>query len=195
MDKRAETSVAVHDLIATRWSPRALDPHAEVPEPALRACLEAARWAPSAGNTQPARFLVGRRGDATFRRIFEVLHRGNKAWTHTAGALLLGVAVTENEKGPLGLSEYGLALAAENLVLQAVAEGLAAHQMAGFDVEAAVAAFSLPAQARPVVAIALGVRGEPDLLDERLRERELAPRTRLALGEVALGDWGVPAFD
>lgn len=195
MDKRAETSVAVHDLIATRWSPRALDPHAEVPESALRACLEAARWAPSAGNTQPARFLLGRRGDDTFRRIFDVLARGNKSWTHAAGALLLGVAVTENEKGPIALSEYGLALAAENLVLQAVAEGLVAHQMAGFDVDAAVEAFGLPANARPVVAIAIGVLGEVDLLDERLRERELQPRTRLTLGEVALGDWGVPAFE
>lgn len=185
----------MHDLIATRWSPRALDPDVEVPESALRACLEAARWAPSAGNTQPARFLLGRRGDETFRRIFEVLVPGNKAWTHTAGALLLGIAVTENEKGPIALSEYGLALAAENLVLQAVAEGLVAHQMAGFDVEAAVAAFSLPSEARPVVAIALGVLGESDLLDDRLREREIAPRTRLTLGEVALGDWGVPAFE
>lgn len=55
IDKDAETSVPVHELIRARWSPRALDPEGEIGEPALRAMLEAARWAPSNGNTQPAR--------------------------------------------------------------------------------------------------------------------------------------------
>jgi nitroreductase len=194
-DKTADTSVEVAALIAARWSPRALDPAAEVTDAQLRALLEAARWAPSYGNTQPARYLVGRRGDDTFDRIFGVLNSGNKEWTHAASALLLGAVVLRNSKGEVPLAEYGLGLASENLVLQAVAEGLVAHQMSGFDADAARAAFALPDDVRPIVAIAVGKLGDPDQLAERRRERELAPRTRLPLAEFAFsGAWGRPAF-
>ncbi|HEY4022773.1 MAG TPA: nitroreductase family protein [Pseudonocardiaceae bacterium] len=194
-DKTAETSVEVSPLIAARWSPRALDPTAEVTDAQLRALLEAARWAPSYGNTQPARYLLGRRGDETFDRIYGVLNSGNRAWTHAASVLLLGVVVLRNNKGEIPLTEYGLGLASENLVLQAVAEGLVAHQMGGFDADAARAVFALPEDTRPIVAIAVGKPGDPDQLDERRRDRELMPRTRLPLGEIAFtGAWGRPAF-
>jgi nitroreductase len=194
-DKQAETSVPVHQLIATRWSPRALDPAGEVSEPQLRALLEAARWAASYGNTQPARFLVGRRGDETFRRIHGLLAEGNQYWAEAAGALLIGLAVTENDKGELPYAEYGLGLAAQNLAVQAVAEGLVVHQMAGFDIERTSAEFGLPASVRPVIAIAVGVLGAPELLVEQRRiDRERLPRTRIPLAEVALAEWDTPAF-
>lgn len=195
VEKTADTSVEVSPLIAARWSPRALDPAAEVTDAQLRALLEAARWAPSYGNTQPARYLIGRRGDDTFDRIFGVLNSGNRAWTQAASVLLLGAVVLRNSKGDVPLTEYGLGLASENLVLQAVAEGLVTHQMAGFDADAARAVFALPDDVRPVVAIAVGKLGDPDQLDERRRDRELAPRTRLSLDEIAFsGEWGRPAF-
>ena len=194
-DKTAQTSVEVVPFIAARWSPRALDPTAEVTDAQLRAVLEAARWAPSYGNTQPARYLVGRRGDDTFDRIHGVLNSGNQAWTQAASVLMRGAVVLRNAKGEVPLAEYGLGLASENLVLQAVAEGLVAHQMSGFDVDAARTVFALPEDVRPIVAIAVGKLGDPDQLDERRRDRELAPRTRLPLGEIAFtGEWGRPAF-
>jgi nitroreductase len=193
--KPAETSVPVHPLIQRRWSPRALDPAGEVGPAQLRALLEAARWAPSYGNTQPARYLVGRRGDETYQRIHDLLNRGNRSWAHAAAVLLLGVALTRNEKGELRYAAYGLGMASQNLVLQAVAEGLVAHQMAGFDADAARTVFGLPEHAQPLVAIAVGTAGDPATLDERYRDRELSPRTRLSLGEIAFtGEWGEPAF-
>lgn len=196
MDKNADTSVEVHPIIAARWSPRALDPAGEVSDRALRAMLEAARWAPSNGNTQPARFLVGRRGDDTYERIFGVLNRGNKNWAGAAAVLLLACAVTVNAKGPIPHAEYSVGLASENLVLQAVAEGLAAHQMGGFGVDAARLAFSLPDDVRPLAVIAIGVLGAPELLPEDMRGKETGPRRRLPLGEIAFtGRWGSPAFD
>ena len=195
-DKRAETSVTVHELIARRWSPRALDEQAEVGSWQLRALLEAARWAASFGNTQPARYLVGARGDNTFARILATLTARNQSWAHRAGALLIAVAVTHNEKGEIPFAEYGVGLASQNLVLQAVAEGLVAHQMAGFDAAAAHAEFALPEYARPLVAIAVGVRTDAEVLgDERGIQREHAPRSRLDLAEFAFtGTWGAPAF-
>lgn len=195
LSKPARTSVGVHDLIAQRWSPRAYDPDGKVTEDQLRALLEAARWAPSYGNTQPARYLVGRRGDDVFARILGALNEGNKAWAHRVAVLMCGIALTRNDKGDIPLAEYGLGLATENLVLQAVAEGLAAHQMAGFDREAIRRDFALPAHTVPVAAIAVGVQGPAQLLgDPRKIDRELAERGRVPLGEFAFAEWGTPAF-
>ncbi|EIF00872.1 nitroreductase [Saccharomonospora glauca K62] len=194
-DKEALTSVKIHDVIARRWSPRALDGEAEVTPEQLRALLEAARWAPSFGNTQPARYLVGLRGDETYKRILDSLTESNRSWAHRAGALLLGCAVTRNEKGTVPYAEYGLGLASENLVLQAVAEGLAARQMAGFDRDAAREAFELPDGVDPLVVIAVGVRAEPEVLGTTKDiERENAPRVRVPLEQFALRDWGTAAF-
>lgn len=194
-DKTADTSVPVHPLIAARWSPRALDPQGVVEETALRAMVEAARWAPSNGNTQPARFLVGRRGDDTYERIFALLSERNQGWAHSAGVLVIACAATRNEKGEVPMPDYGVALAVENLVLQAVAEGLVAHQMGGFNREGAKLVFSMPEDIRPIVAIAVGRLGSPDQLDEDRRARELAPRRRLPLTEIVFsGEWGSPAF-
>jgi nitroreductase len=194
-DKRADTSAPLHPIIAERWSPRALEPDGIVTDEQLRSMLEAARWAASYGDTQPARYLVGRRGDDTFRRIHDVLVPGNQSWAHAAAVLMLGVAVTRNAKGDVPYAEYGMGLATQNLVLQAVADGLVAHQMAGFEPEAARAEFDLPESARPMIAIAVGVLGHPSLLIERRRAREMAPRTRLGLDEIAFGgEWGRPLF-
>jgi nitroreductase len=191
----ASTSVPVHPLIAARWSPRALDPSGAVSDEALRAMLEAARWAPSNGNTQPARFLVGRRGDETYARIFDLLSQRNQGWAHAAAVLILTCAVTTNEKGDLPMPEYGVGLAAGNLALQAVAEGLVAHQMGGFNREGAALVFSLPADVKPQVVIAVGKLGAPELLDEDRRAKETAPRRRLPLNELAFtGEWGTPLF-
>ena len=195
MTRDAATSVPIHPLLAARWSPRALDPAGQVTDQQLRAVLEAARWAPSNGNTQPARYLVGRRGDDTYERLFGLLSHRNQGWAHPAAALVMACAVTVNEKGPIPMAEYGVGLAAENLVLQAVAEGLVAHQMAGFDKESAKTVFSLPADVEPQAVIALGVLGDPSRLDEDRRAKETAPRRRLALEEIAFtGEWGTPAF-
>ncbi|MFB9906311.1 nitroreductase family protein [Allokutzneria oryzae] len=192
----AETSAPLHQVIAERWSPRVLDPKAEITDGQLRALFEAARWAPSWGNSQPARYLVGKRGDPTFERIYATLTRGNKSWAGSAGALVLGIAVTRGEDGePVPYAEYGLGLATQNLVLQAVAEGLVAHQMAGFSPDAAKAAFELPEGMEPLVAIAIGHFGDGEGVDPGLVERDTKPRSRKPLDELVFGsDWGTPAF-
>lgn len=194
--KPADSSVSLAELITERWSPRALDESAEVTHDQLRALLEAARWAPSFGNTQPARYLAGLRGDDTYERILGALTSRNQQWAHRAGALLVGVLVTRNEKGEVPYAEYGLGLASQNLVLQAVAEGLVAHQMAGFDADVIRREFAVPEDAVPLVAIAVGGQGDPSVLgEERLVARERAERDRIPLSEFAFrGSWGQAAF-
>jgi nitroreductase len=196
MEKPAETSVPIAEDIARRWSPRALDETAQVTEEQVRAMLEAARWAASNGNTQPARYLVGFRGDESYRKILDSLTERNQQWAHRASALLVGVIRTRNEKGDIPLAEYGLGLASQNLVLEAVHLGLVAHQMAGFDPHAVRRHFSLPEDVTARVAIAVGVQAAPEVLgDERSVAREVAPRTRVPLSEFAFtGEWGNAVF-
>jgi nitroreductase len=196
MRKPAVTSVPIASILTERWSPRAYDESATVTREQVRALLEAARWAPSFGNTQPARYLVGVRGTSAFDAILATLNSGNRAWAHRASLLLVGVVVTTNEKGSVPYAEYGLGLASENLVLQAVELGLVAHQMAGFSADAVRSAFSLPPDAVPLVAIAVGTPGPPEVLAEAWRvERERAERERLPLEEFAFTDeWGNPAL-
>ncbi|MCP3799831.1 nitroreductase family protein [Allokutzneria sp. A3M-2-11 16] len=192
----AESSAPLHELIRDRWSPRVLDPKAEITEDQLRALFEAARWAASWGNSQPARYLVGRRGDDTFERIYATLTRGNKNWAGAAGALVLGIAVTRDDEGePMPYAEYGFGLATQNLVLQAVAEGLVAHQMAGFSPDAAKAVFELPEGMEPLVAIAIGHFGDGSGVDQSLIDRDTKPRQRKPLSSLVFGSgWGAPAF-
>lgn len=186
----------MHPLISQRWSPRALDPAAKVTDAQLESLFEAARWAASAGNTQPGRWLVGRRGDRAFQQIFAALRPGNQSWAAAASALLVGCVVTEDETGrSLPMPEYALGLSAQNLVLQAVAEGLVAHQMGGFSPEAVAESFGLPETARAVVAIAVGTLASPEVLPEELAAREVAPRVRKPLSELVFTDrWGTPAY-
>ncbi|SDQ98637.1 nitroreductase family protein [Actinopolyspora saharensis] len=194
--KPADSAVPLHPLLAERWSPRALDPGTELTDKQFLALFEAARWAPSWGNTQPARFVAGRRGDETFEKLRGALSRGNHGWAGNAGALVLGVARRVNDEGEqLPYGEYGLGLAVENLVLQAGAEGLVAHQMAGFDGQAAREAFGVPEDYEPLVMIAVGAQGDAAELPDRLAEKENAPRSRMELDRIVFsGSWNEPTF-
>ena len=97
--KPATTSAAIHPLLASRWSPRSFDVDHQLSDDNLVGLLEAARWAPSAANWQPARFLVGRRGDETFAAIASTLAGNNAAWAPDASALIVAVAATVNPAG------------------------------------------------------------------------------------------------
>lgn len=180
--------VPLHPVIAQRLSARSLDPHAVVTRAEVRSAVEAARVAASWGGTFPVRFLAGLRGDAAHTALSSLLTRGNAGWAPAAGALVLGVVATANDKGPLPYAEFDAGLATAQLSLQAVSDGLIAHPMAGFDKDGARRAFGIPADFTPLVLIALG-RLHPD---GHVDERDLMPRNRPALGEMLFGEsWGL----
>lgn len=185
--KTAETAVPVHPLLAHRWSPRGLDATHEIDQRAVLALLEAARWAPSANNSQPWRFLVGHRGDDVFGSLLAVLAPGNRSWAHSASVLVLVAAQTVDDAcrpRPWALYDAGQAVAA--LSVQAEADGLSVHQMGGFDAAAARHEFRLEATLSPLVVLAVG-RRDPDAdLPEPLAARERAPRSREPLEALLL---------
>jgi nitroreductase len=185
--RSATTSTPLHPLLADRWSPRAFDPTARLTAAQVTALLEAARWAPSAANSQPWRFLLARRGSEDFERIFTTLAPGNQAWAGAASALVVVAAATVDGTGnaaPWALYDTGQAVA--HLSTQASHEGLSVHQLGGFDPSAVAEAFDLDQALTPVVVLAIGVRGDVGRLPEPFAARETAPRTRLPLEQLML---------
>ena len=109
--------------------------------------------------------------------------KGNQAWAHTASALIVAAAQTKGPDGadrPWALYDTGQAVA--HLSLQAQHEGLAVHQMGGFDANR-LAALLTP-DLTPLVVIAVGHRAPSTILAEPLATREVAPRIRLAIEDL-----------
>ena len=128
MNKIAVTAAPLHPLLAQRWSPRAFDPQYELTDAQLTALLEAARWAPSASNTQPWRFAVARRGAAAHAAVFDALAPGNQAWAHAASALIVAAAETVGPDGAeRSWAVYDTGQAVAHLLVQAQHEGLTVH--------------------------------------------------------------------
>lgn len=82
----------LHPLMTQRWSPRAFDPTLDLHANQLTALLEAARWAPSASNSQPWRFAVATRGTVGFDALLSSLAQGNRRWAQHASALVFAAA-------------------------------------------------------------------------------------------------------
>lgn len=184
--RHAVTAQPLHPLLATRHSTRAFDPDASLSEAQLTSLLEAARWAPSAGNTQPSRFIVARKGTDTFERVLATLKPGNRGWARHAALLIVAVRVTANAKGPLPHAAYDLGQAMAHLVVQAQAEGLTVRQMGGFSADAVSREFNLPDELAPTAVAAIGLPGDPAALPEDLRAPDDNPRRRLPLAELIL---------
>lgn len=197
--KPAPTDFEVHELIRSRWSPRAFAA-TPVEDKELQQLFEAARWAPSASNAQPWRFLLTRQGEEGFSKLHECLSSGNKPWTEHVPVLLLSITQTvlpakDDKPARENISAtHDLGLAFGNLLLQATALGLHVHAMAGFDRAKVKEAFAIPEFYEPVTVSAIGYAANSQTLSESLRAREEAPRARKPLSDIIFENgWEEPA--
>jgi nitroreductase len=78
----------IAELFVNRWSPRSMTGET-VPHADLMALFEAARWAPSAYNNQPWRFLYAHRDSVHWPLFYDLLGEFNQTWCRNAGALVL----------------------------------------------------------------------------------------------------------
>jgi nitroreductase len=140
-------SVGVHPLLAARSSPPAFMPSHDVSDAEVTALLEAARWAPSAGNSQPWAFITARRGDDTHERLMRHLAGSSARWAPDASLLVGNLAhryVEDTEWEYSEFSLYDLGQAVAHMTIQAQALGLAARQFRAFDQLALHAEFAIP---------------------------------------------------
>jgi nitroreductase len=193
MQKPAPNDFPVHELIRERWSPRAFADK-PISQNVLRSIFEAARWAPSSNNEQPWAYIVASRDDKDgFQKILSVLVEFNAAWAKSANVLAIAVAELAFAKNntPNRNAHYDTGAATALLSMEATAQGLAVHQMAGFDPEKARQVFGIPVGWEAIAVLAIGYPGDPVSLPQPLKDREMAPRTRKPIAEfVMAGHWG-----
>ena len=172
---------ADHDIdpvFLNRWSPRAFTGEA-MPDAVLMRLFEAARWAPSALNIQPWRFVYAHRGTPEWTPLFDALMEMNQAWVANASVLAFclsdrfrrkpGAEPTANRSHSF---DAGAAWAC--LALQADHLGWAAHAMGGFHGEKAhLALGASEADYRVEAAIAIGRPAGAETLPEAYRAREV----------------------
>jgi nitroreductase len=172
---------ADHDIdpiFLTRWSPRAFTGET-MPQDLLMSLFEAARWAPSASNIQPWRFVYAHRGTSAWTPLFDALMDMNQTWVANASVLAYclsdrfrrkpGAEPAENRSHSF---DAGAAWAC--LALQAHRMGWAAHGMGGFHVDKAHAATGAPqSDYRVEAAFAVGRPTDASVLPESYRAREV----------------------
>lgn len=189
-------ALPIEPLFFERWSARAFTGE-EIPQDVLETLIEAARWAPSAYNGQPWRFLYARRSSPNFPTFLDLLNERNRQWAHAAGALL--VIVSKKTITPPGKTEvwpsrshsFDAGAAWSNFALQASRSGWSAHGIGGFDHEKARVVLNVPDDFNVEIAVAVGKRGDKSLLPETFQAAE-TPNGRLPLSEIAI-DGGFPA--
>ncbi|WP_214410058.1 nitroreductase family protein [Sphaerisporangium fuscum] len=121
-----------------RFSPLRFDPNHQLSDADVVTVLEAARWAPSAGNAQPWSFHVRRRGEEGHDQLVEHLAASSRRWAPAASALVVNMARREVDDSGMTYSEfadYDLGQAVAHMTVQAHAMGLACRQFRAFDLE------------------------------------------------------------
>lgn len=146
--------------------------------------LEAARWAPSAGNSQPWAFIAACRHDPIHDRLVRHLAKSSARWAPSASILVVNLThrwVQDTDWPHSEFSLYDLGQAVAHMTFQAQAMGLAARQFRAFDRDGIASDFDVPAHWEVTTMTAFGRLPEgvsphaPIVPDERG-----APRTRRA---------------
>lgn len=178
----------VHPILRGRWSPRTFDPDHVATEDDVAALLEAARWAPSAGNSQPWSFVVGLRGDAIHQRLVRHLTRSTAAWAPAASLLVANLCHRFVEGTDWDYSEfasYDLGQAVAHMAIEAQARGLATRQFRAFDRDGLSAEFAVPDHWEVTTMTAVGaVPQEVEPHAATLPDGRLVPRDRRELQDL-----------
>jgi nitroreductase len=180
---------AVEPLFLQRWSPRAFDGSA-IGDDDLDTLFDAARWAPSAYNAQPWRFLYARRDDADWQRFLDLLLPANRAWAERGSLMLFILSDTLLQPSPdvapkpSSSHSFDAGAAWALLALQATRLGFQAHGMAGFDAGRARVELAVPDRFHIEAAVVVGRTADPSILPEPLRAREM-PSVRRPVAAIA----------
>jgi nitroreductase len=190
--KLADTDYPIHELLQKRWSPRAFSEKL-IDNELLNQLFEAARWAPSSYNEQPWRFIVAQKEDhEAYEKLASVMNEFNRSWATDAPVLVLALTKTtfdlDGRDNPHAGHDLGQAIA--HLTFEATKNDLYVHQMAGISPEKARELYDISKDYNPMTMFAIGYKGQPESLSDKMRKQETSPRIRKNLDEIVFdGEW------
>ena len=188
MSTSRNTEFSIDPVFLQRWSPRAFTGE-PISEGELFTLFEAARWAPSANNSQPWRFIYALKNSSSWTTLFNLLNENNQRWAANASALVVRVSKTthvrngDSEPSHLRNHSFDSGAAWASLAFQALHSGLRTHAIGGFNRDKARDVLGVPEGYSVEVAIAIGRQSDPATLPPELQERE-QPNQRKPLGKV-----------
>lgn len=150
------------EVIAKRRSVRHFNAKLDVSDADIRALLDAAISAPSAGNIQPWRFTVVRTLEARERLAGAMQQR----WATSAPAVIVvsvdprPCAARYGDRGEYLYSLQDTAAAVQNILLAAVDRGLASCWIGAFDENAVREAIGQLAPITPIAVLPVGYSAE-----------------------------------
>jgi nitroreductase len=185
MDEYRKQEFYAETIFSNRWSPRAMSAEA-IDSRELMRLFEAAKWAPSAFNNQPWRFLYAMRETEHWDGFFDLLVDANKVWAKNAAVLIVIISKESFDYNgkPSRTHSLDTGAAWQNMALQGSLMGLVVHGMQGFDYERAKSELKVVDGYTVEAMVAVGREGKKDDLPEELREREF-PSGRKKISEIA----------
>ena len=150
------------EVLAKRRSVRHFNNKLDVSDEDVRALLEAATSAPTAGNIQPWRFTVVRSLEARERLAIALRQR----WATNAPVIIVvsvdprQCAARYGDRGDRLYAIQDTAAAVENILLTAVDRGLASCWIGAFDTEAVREALMIKDSIEPVAVLPVGYSAE-----------------------------------
>jgi len=175
---------SLHPLLAGRWSPTSFDPMHQLAQDEVDLLLQAARWAPSAGNSQPWSFIVARRGSLEHTRVIRHLAGSSAVWAPTASLLIANLAHRFVEDTDWEFSEfslYDLGQAVAHMSIQAQALGLHVRQFRAFDRDGIAKEFAVPDHWEVTTLSAIGRAARGPEID---RGPDVSARERHAIEQI-----------
>lgn len=187
----------VASLFVDRWSPRSFSGEA-IPDEALLSAFEAARWAPSASNAQPWRFIFARNGEVDWPAFLGLLAPRNRLWAVHASALVVIVSATGVERrGEVVFNNshsFDAGAAWANFAHQAFLLGWHTHGIGGFDRDAARELLNIPDDHAVEAIVAIGRQGALDTLHADFHPQEQPNNRRPLSNFVFAGRFGEVVF-
>jgi nitroreductase len=179
------------DEIERRRAKRAIDASKRIPKEVIDRVVRAGILAPSCFNNQPWRFVIVD-ADETLRMVKSHLPDANY-WVNASPCIILALTETSldcNLSDGRAYALFDTGLAVQNMVLQAVREGLYAHPIAGFKPKAIKKEFGIPEEYTLITLVVLGYPGNDSGLSEKHRVSEHGERERKTKKEVVFeNEW------
>ena len=184
--------IEINPLIRNRYSLRA---YASKPlsDATITKLFEAARWAASARNSQPWRFIYATPDrKETWDKLYDCLEGFNKEWVTTAPFLMMGLVqvIDPERKSKRTATGYQLGLAMGNFTMQASEMGVYIRNMRGFSIEKAKRNFGIPELYEPVIMVTAGYLGDESKFNEQYHVPKGEHRIRKPLDNLIFdGNW------